>query len=112
MIDTEIERIASELRAEIDRDVFDMSFVAESVREDLNLHDQSDIRFYTLDVIRRLMMRDIYPGDYNYAATISFWPGEPGALLKRIEEEWTAMGKTPTSVEPICWFGLKPSKPA
>jgi len=40
-----------------------------------------------------------------------FWPGEPEALLKRIEAEWVAMGTTPTLEHPICWFGLKRSEP-
>jgi len=54
----------------------------------------------------------VYPGDYDHATTMLFWPGEPEALLKRIKAEWIAMGTTPTLEHPICWFGLKPSGPA
>lgn len=110
MFEAEIERITSELRAEIDRDFFDVSFIAESLREDLDLRTQEHIRRCTLDVIERLMVRGVYPGDYDYATTLSFWPGEPSELLQRIEAEWIAIGTTPTSAEPICWFGLKPSE--
>jgi len=63
-------------------------------------------------VIGRLMALDVYPGDYDHATTMLFWPGEPEALLKRIKAEWIAMGTTPTLEHPICWFGLKPSGPA
>jgi len=111
MFEAEIARITSELRAEIDRDFFDVSFIAESLREDLDLRSQEEIRRCTLDVIGRLMARGVYPGDYDHATTMLFWPGEPEALLKRIEAEWIAMGATPTLERPICWFGLKRSGP-
>lgn len=103
----EFERLASEFRAVADVDFFDVSFIAESLREDLDLRDQKDIRPYTLRMIRRLMELGVCPGDYDYARTISFWPGEPDELVKRIEAEWIAMGKTPDLENPICWFGLR-----
>jgi len=108
---SDIERMISEFRAEADIDFLEVPFIAESLREHLCLRGQEEIRRCTLDVIERLMALGVYPGDYDYATTMSFWPGEPGDLLKRIEGEWIAIGKTPTSAEPICWFGLKRSEP-
>ncbi|RYC33467.1 hypothetical protein D3273_03065 [Lichenibacterium minor] len=107
MCEEVIRKTVEDLRAEADVDFIDVSFIAESLREDLDLKNQSDIRRHTLEVIGRLMMQGVYPGDYDYAATLAFWSGEPSEHLKRIEAEWIAMGRTPTSVEPICWLGLK-----
>ncbi len=108
---SEIERITSELRAEADRDFLHVCMIAESLREDLDLRSQEEIRRCTLDVIGRLITLDVYPGDYDHATTMLFWQGEPEVLLKRIEAEWIAMGTTPTLEHPICWFGLKRSGP-
>ncbi len=100
MFEADIERTTCELRAEADIDFFDVSLIAESLREDLDLRTQGEIRRCTLDVIGRLMARGVYPGDYDHATTMRFWPGEPEALLKRIEAEWIAIGTTPTLDHP------------
>lgn len=107
MNETKINKITSELRAVADVDFMDVSFIAESVREDLEIKNEEDVRFYTLNVIGRLMRMHVFPGDYDHAATISFWSGAENELAKRIEAEWIAMGHTPTLEHPICWFGLK-----
>ena len=107
---SEIQRITNELRAEAEIDFFDVSFIAGSIREDLDVQNQEELRCNTLDVIQRLMALGVYPGDYDYATTMNFWLGEPDILLKRIEAEWIAMGKTPTLEQPVCWFGLKRSE--
>lgn len=102
-----IERTAVELRAEADVDFISLPLIAESLREDLGLQSEQDIRRHTLDVIERLMARGVYPGDHDDATILSFWPGKPSEHLRRIETEWIAMGKTPTLAESICWLGLR-----
>lgn len=109
MFESEIEQMTRELRDEADIDFVEVPFIAESLREHLGLQSQHDIRRCTLNVIERLMARGVYPGDYDFATTISFWPGEPSEHLQRIEAEWIVMGQTPTSAAPICWLGLKPA---
>ena len=108
MIEETIERTARELRNEAELDFIDLPFIAGSLREDLDLKTQEDIRRHTLDVIRRLMERGVYPGDYDHAIDMAFWPCEPSEHLLRIEAEWIAMGQPPTLSDPICWLGLKP----
>lgn len=108
MIEETIERTVCELRNEADIDFMSLPFIAGGLREDLDLKTQHDIRRHTLDVIERLMARGVYPGDYDHAIHMAFWPGEPSEHLRRIEAEWIAMGKTPTLEHPICWLGLKP----
>ena len=84
MIEETIERTARELRNEAELDFIDLPFIAGSLREDLDLKTQEDIRRHTLDVIRRLMERGVYPGDYDHAIHMVFWPGEPSEHLRRI----------------------------
>jgi hypothetical protein len=108
---SDIERIASELHAEASIDFFHVCMVAEILREELDLQSQEEIRRCTLDVIGRLMALGVFPGDYDHATTMLFWPGTTAELLQRIESEWIAMGTTPTLEHPICWFGLKRSEP-
>ena len=110
---SEIDRITSELRNEADIDFFDISLIAGTVQEDLGLRSEREIRRCTLEVIRGLMARGVYPGDYTMEGLqrgegFQFWSGEPDELLKRIEAEWIALGKTPNLAEPICWFALRP----
>ena len=107
-----IENTVRELRDEASVDFISLPLIAESLREDLDLQTQKDIRRHAIEVIRRLMQLGICPGDYDLAVTISFWPGSLDELLKRIEAEWIAMGRSPTLEHPICWFGLKHPEPA
>jgi hypothetical protein len=61
MFEADVERTTCELRAEADIDFFDVSLIAESLREDLDLRTQGEIRRCTLDVIGRLMARACTP---------------------------------------------------
>ena len=92
-----IEITVRELRDEADIDFVSLPLIAESLREDLDLQSQKDIRRHALDVIERLMARGVYPGDYDHATTLSFWPGEPSEHLRRIETEWDRNGSCPDS---------------
>lgn len=108
-----IARIARELRAEADIDFVSLPLIAESLREDLGLKSQEQTRDHTLEVIRRLMERGVFPGDYTLDDLVNgngfqFRSGTPDDLLAWIETEWVAMGHTPTLENPICWFALKP----
>ena len=117
MIEDIIERTVGEIRAEADIDFISLPYIAESLREDLDLTAQDIIRRHTVEVIRRMMERGIYPGDYTLDDLVSgrgfqFRPGTPDDLLSWIESEWIALGHTPTLEDPICWFALKPTKVA
>jgi hypothetical protein len=111
MVEKDLERTVGELLRETDVDFINIPMIAEFVREDLDIETQDDIRRHTLDVVGRLMTRGVYPGEYDHAITLEFWPGEPSDHLRRIKAEWIAIGKTPTLAEPICWLGLKLGPP-
>ena len=110
---TYIETAISEFRNEADRDFISLCLIAGDVEYDLAVTDQQDIRDKSLQIIRGLMDRDVYPGDYMIerlkTAGFFFWIGTPDQLLKRIETEWIALGKSPTLAKPICWFALRPA---
>ncbi len=108
VIEAEIEGWCNEANV----DVTGLCHIASSVENDLGINNQDDIRNHTLQIVRGLVARSVLPGDYNYGDhpdQIEFWPGTPDELLKRIETEWIALGKTPTLAEPICWFALRPA---
>ena len=107
---TYIETAISEFRNEADRDFISLCHIASDVEYDLAVTDQQEIRDKSLQIVRGLMERGVYPGDYDYATHIDFWLGTPDELLKRIETEWIALGKTPTLAEPICWLALRPAQ--
>ena len=111
MYEDVISKTVRELRAEADIDFFDISFIAEGLREDLKIVDQSEIRQHTMEVIRRLMQQNVFPGDYTPSdleggRSFQFKRGTPEELLSWIEAEWIAMGRTPTFDDPI-WFALR-----
>ena len=114
MIEETIERTARELRNEADIDFTSLPFIAGVLREELELKTQEEIRHYSLDVIRRLMERGVYPGDFTLddlesGRGFQFRPGTPTELLSWIEAEWLAMDHAPNFEDPICWFALKRS---
>ena len=114
MIEDTIERTARELRNEADIDFIDLPFIAASLREDLDLKTQDEIRRHTLDVIRRLMEQGVNPGDFTLddlesGRGFQFRSGTPTELLSWIEAEWIAMDRAPNPDDPICWFALKRS---
>ena len=110
---TYIETAISEFRNEADRDFISLCLIAGDVEYDLALVDQQEIRDKSLQIVRGLMDRDVYPGDYTLESLktvgFMFWPGTPDELVKRIETEWIALGKTPDLVDSICWFALRPA---
>lgn len=73
-------------------------------------HDQREIRHYGMEVVSRLMVAGLRACDYctpdPTLTGIRFWTGTPEDQMKRIETEWTALGRNPDHLEPICWFAL------
>ena len=114
MIEEIIERTARELRDEADIDFIDLPFIAANLSEDLDIRTQDEIRRHMLDVVRRLMERVVYPGDFTLddlesGRGFQFRSGTPADLLSWIEAEWIAMDRAPNPDDPICGFALKRS---
>jgi len=107
----DVARIISKFRKEADVDFIELPHIASAVQYGLGLRSQQEIRHYALEVVRGLMARGVYPGDYTLESLaregFQFWTGEPDRLLKRIEADWISLGKMPDLEHSICWFALR-----
>ncbi len=108
----DIAKILAELRDEANIDFIDLPQIASAARYDLSFESEKDIRQCSLEIAKGLMELGVFPGDYDYADQLNFWPGTINDHVMRIEAEWIAMGRTPTLADPICWFGLRSSEDA
>jgi hypothetical protein len=79
------------------------------IREDLGIHDDGEVRVKSLEVVRGLLERGLYPGDYLKAG-FRFWNDKSvDRVLARIDREWKAQKHDPGLVDPICWFDRRAS---
>ncbi|MBI3706094.1 MAG: hypothetical protein HY246_00115 [Proteobacteria bacterium] len=82
--------------------------VVSIIRDDLGLHD-NELREKSLEVVRGLLERGLYPGDYLKTG-FRFWEDMSiGRVLARIDREWKALGQDPDLAHTICWFDRRPS---
>lgn len=107
-----IEKLVADLRAEADIDFLDLPFIAASIRRELGLQDQDEIRRHTLSMIKSLISVDVHAGDYTLddlenGRGFQFRCGNSDAIISWVEAEWIALGHTPTQEQPICWFSLR-----
>jgi hypothetical protein len=81
--------------------------IAGRVRDDFNLHDNSEVREKTLLVVRGLLERGLLPGDYLKTG-FRFWDErDPASIIAHIDREWDTAGGDPTLANPICWFSIQ-----
>lgn len=97
-------------RDEANIDFISLGAIAGDVRFDLKINDPQAIRSKSLEIVRALMGRGVFPGNYTLESLrregFSFWPGTPDELIRRIEDAWIALKRTP-DLDDICWFALK-----
>ncbi len=104
----DIKKTVLEFRDEANCDFVGLWHIASDVEDDLKSTNQQRIRHYVFKIVEGLMALGVRPGDFD-GNSFRFWPGTEAEHLKRIEAEWTAMGKTPNLGQPICWLALRPS---
>lgn len=77
------------------------------VRRDLGVIDNAQAKMRTLDVVRILLNRGLWPGDYLKSG-FYFWE-EPNAAaaVARIDKEWNPARGDPNMGDSICWFSTK-----
>jgi hypothetical protein len=102
-----INDIAGEFLKEAAHDYIGLWAVSDVVRWDLKLSDNAEVKARTLDVVRILMDRGLWPGDYLKSG-FHFWD-EPSAeaAIARIDREWDPKLGDPPLGESICWFGTR-----
>ena len=101
-----IDWLADDYYAESGADYVGLWEIAQDMREDASLTDQSQRIAATLAVVGRLMARGVWPGDYTQAG-FAFWPLDAAAAEARIRREWAALGHDPDLAEPICWLARR-----
>jgi len=81
--------------------------IASRIRKELGFLDNQNVRGNTLLVVRRLLERGLYPGDYRKTG-FSFWDQDDvDSIIARIDREWNPLSGDPTLANPICWFAVK-----
>lgn len=104
-----INDIADDFLKEAAHDYIGLWAISDVVGWDLKLSDNAEVKARTLDVVRILMDRSLWPGDYLKSG-FHFWD-EPSAeaAIARIDHEWDPKQGDPPLGDSICWFGTRPS---
>src|SRR6516165_3457060 len=82
--------------------------IVDAVRSDLGSTNPSEIRKLTLDLVHRLLSKrgmqvgHPAPDGRNFVA----WDLTPDQALKRIADEWSALGREPNIGE-VAWFTFR-----
>jgi hypothetical protein len=72
-------------------------------------HDGLSSKQKALIVVRSILERGLWPGDYTKAG-FAFWPEDSiDVWVTRIASEWDFLVRGPSLEYPICWFSLKPN---
>lgn len=101
-----INEIADDILREAANDSVALWAIADAVRWDLSLSNNSDVKTATLDVVSELLQHGLWPGNFRHGGSkIYFWD-EPdtAACLARIDMEWDVTEGDPVMSKPICWF--------
>ncbi|MBI3708672.1 MAG: hypothetical protein HY246_13490 [Proteobacteria bacterium] len=81
-----------------------------TIRHCLGIHDDDEVREKSLEVVKGLLERGLYPGTFFYSK-FSFWIGLGADLvLAQIEKEWKALKHDPDLLDSICWFTWRKSR--
>jgi hypothetical protein len=67
------------------------------------------VRSKTIGVCRRLLTAGLAAGQFSSGQEFLVWDSAPDETLRRIQEEWDEIGRTPT-IGDICWF-VDPLRP-
>lgn len=104
---TSINDIANEFLKEAAHDYIGLWAIAPTVRRDLALSSNEEVKARTLDVVRVLMDHGLWPGDYLDTG-FEFWD-EPSAeaAMARIDRAWDPKQGDPPLSEFI-WFDTRP----
>jgi hypothetical protein len=103
----QINEIAAGFLEEAAHDYIGLWAIAPTVRRNLGLSSNENVKARTIDVVRVLLDHGLFPGDYLKSG-FRFWD-EPdtAACLARIDREWDVAKGDPNLAESICWFDFK-----
>jgi hypothetical protein len=106
-MDNKITQIADGFVREAAEDYVGLWAIVPAVKRDLGLANDDEIKSRTLDVVRALLGRGLFPGDYLKSG-FSFWQErDSDSIIARIKREWELHG-TPVLGDASCWFAKTP----
>jgi len=101
-----INKIAESFINEAADDYVGLWAIAPTVRRDLGLSSNEDVKARTLDVVRILLNHGLLPGDYLRTG-FHFWNERDAAsIIARIDKEWDPASGDPPLGDSSCWFSI------
>ena len=101
-VDKEVDNITREILVDYEG----LWAIAWYFRNNLKIESDAEVKEKTFAVIRKIMERNIMPGNLSGRGGFTFWQGTTEELLARIDAEWPKTG-IPRLSYTECWFALK-----
>jgi hypothetical protein len=102
------EGVVAQLLVECEDDHVGLWEVINAVEFDLGVHDPSKLRAASLEIVRSLLDHPGIEAGFPTPDGRHFtpWKMSHNNIIKRIEQEWDALGRLPT-IGDIVWFSLE-----
>lgn len=102
-----ISKIAEDCLRESADDYIGLWQISSRIRRELRPPTNEQTKRLSLDVVRLIVERVLYPGDYLKTG-FSFWDeNDTDSIIARIDKEWDSVRGDPTLANPICWFAAR-----
>jgi hypothetical protein len=103
-----VETIIEDFVKEAQEDFLGLWAIVGAVRDRLNITTNEEIKVRTLDVVRGLLDRGLWPGNFGSDKKFYQWDlPDASACLARIDREWDVTKGYPVALDAICWFSWK-----
>lgn len=103
----DIDEFVAGCLAEIEDDYLGLWVIVGRVRQSLKVASDSEVRWYTLQIVRALIRQGLWPMDYLKTGIVYWAESDENSIIARIKEEWSAQKIDPNLAQPICWFALR-----
>jgi hypothetical protein len=103
-----IDPIVEDFLTEAQQDWIGLWAIEGAVEHDLHLSDNAEIKARTLDVVRGLLKRGLWPGNFGTDKKFHEWNlPDAAACLARIDNEWDISEGHSLALDAICWLYWK-----
>ncbi len=103
-----IDSIVEDFLIEAQQDWIGLWAIEGAVESDLKLTNSEEIKARTLDVVRGLLKRGLWPGNFGNDKKFYEWDLPDAAdCLARIDKEWDIVEGHSLALNAICWFYWK-----
>ena len=103
-----IETIVEDFLTEAQEDWIGLWAIVGAVRDRLDLESNEEVKARTLDVVRGLLDRGLWPGNFDNDKKFCQWDlPDAAACLARIDSEWDVTKGDAVALESSCWYEWK-----